>query len=264
MPAPAVLECQFSFEPVRADPVILAALLRDGQLELTGDKAIADAGAICAHLPADRRWVCRVRAEPGSTSVVFDYPRSETRTGPPDAGRPKRPEIAVPKSVSATLPPSMAPPTRPYVPSLRTVVLVLIAIALVVLVVSLTLQRSDEGKGTLAPVAETAPNTSTVQPSADQPQGSNRSISMPQPVPHVLRGGTASSTTDKPHRPKSATLQGQPVTPQGARGNDHRLDHPGSPAIRGCLWAAMAAAAAGGVTLLFLLCSRFRKHDCIE
>ncbi|MBN2579386.1 MAG: hypothetical protein JXB10_10375 [Pirellulales bacterium] len=81
VPLPAALECDIPLQQVRGDPIVLEKVLREGQLELTGKDAFVEAGVICANLPADRLWICRVRAETGGISAVIDCPIPNSKLG---------------------------------------------------------------------------------------------------------------------------------------------------------------------------------------
>lgn len=82
VPVPDALEMEFVGEPIRVDPVILAKAMREQRLEFTGPKALAEAGAICAGLPADIRWVCRVCSDSEGIVATLECPKPPAKPEP--------------------------------------------------------------------------------------------------------------------------------------------------------------------------------------
>lgn len=81
VPAPEELEFDVATQPSRVDPVLVAKALRGERLELCGPEAVAQAGALCAGLPMNRLWTCRLGVNNHEAFAVVECPREEEEPG---------------------------------------------------------------------------------------------------------------------------------------------------------------------------------------
>ena len=104
IPAPAELEVDVIAPPSRVDPVLVAKVVREERLELSGPEAMSQAAGVCVNLPADRKWKCSLRMDDQVSIAVVECPRAVEKPVPLP---PKRPTPEPPVAI----PPSPVPPT---------------------------------------------------------------------------------------------------------------------------------------------------------
>ena len=80
VPTPENLEIDFATEPVAGDPVLVAKALRNGRLELSGPEAVTQAAGLCAGLPVDQLWTCRVSVDLRGSCAVVECPVVESES----------------------------------------------------------------------------------------------------------------------------------------------------------------------------------------
>lgn len=218
VPAPAVLECDFHLELVHADPLVITKILREGRLELTGDVSFAQAGAICANLPEDRQWVCRLHKEPGKINAVFECPSPETRIELANARSPKRLKNAASQPVLFNPPPSVIRPQKWHA-SCGIIAAVVCAFIFTVALVPFTHQRFVQNRDVTESTPQGAPDKDVAPSPSGQLPTSMQPIRPPKTTPQGLSSNTNVSSKSSAAA-KSIVEQGQQLP--------HRVDedHP--------------------------------------
>jgi hypothetical protein len=85
VPVPSELEIDVTERPSRVDPILVVKALRNERLELSGPEAAYQAAGVCASLPADRQWWCRLRVDDQGSLAIVECP--------PAGGKPVLPVI---------------------------------------------------------------------------------------------------------------------------------------------------------------------------
>ncbi len=76
--APAELEFEITAPGVNVESSLVARVIAEQRLELSGSNALAQAGSVCGSLPADRHWTCRVQVDGQGSAAVIECPSAPT------------------------------------------------------------------------------------------------------------------------------------------------------------------------------------------
>ncbi|MHB1156041.1 MAG: hypothetical protein ACYC26_04290 [Phycisphaerales bacterium] len=75
VPPPDALEVEIPTQAGLAHPASLQTVMTNGRLELSGPSAMQRAAAVCASLPSDRAWSCRIQLDERTQLATVDCPR---------------------------------------------------------------------------------------------------------------------------------------------------------------------------------------------